>query len=122
MGAIPSSVPNKNIGIALERDSKRGAVGENAMVAQRSPIPNPMRIVTGLEIPNVPISMVSLRKSAAVAISPMIKGPNFLVTLMMIPNKSSTYMGLSIMYFINPNKNFQNSSIQIFKAIFLSNL
>jgi hypothetical protein len=31
-------------------------------------------------------------------------------------------MGLSIMYFINPNKNFQNSSIQIFKAIFLSNL
>ncbi len=90
MGAIPSRVPNKNMGIALAIERKIGAPGEKAIVAQRSPIPIPIRIVTGLEIPNVPMSMVSLRKSAAVAMSPMIKGPNFLVTLIMIPAKSST--------------------------------
>ncbi len=117
IGAIPKTNPNKNIGIALIREINTGTEDENAIDAHKKPIPIPTNIVIGVEIPNVPTSTESFRKSTAEAKIPTIRGPNFFANANVTSKTIIMKRMLSIEYLTNPNKNLQKYSIQMFKAI-----
>ena len=95
---------------------------EKAIDAQRKPIAIATIIVMNEDKPNVPVVAKSTKKSAPAAITPNIIGPNFLENVPMIIRVKATKIILSREYLTNSKINLQKYSIQMFKAIFLSNL